>query len=152
MVDEEGGKVVADEGDADVDEVPEPGGHDVALAAGRNDLDESRGEELVAVEQEVVEQPAHGRADHAAAKVARGELERLKVVARLVDPRILLRSLQGSRAVDLLVVSVVRQPESHDRHDRERDSESPLGGNNVVGRVTASVEDDQQQDQDDLVE
>lgn len=106
MIDQERREVVADERDADVDEIPQPGRHD-AVVSWRDDLDEGRGKELVAVEQEIVEEPPAGGTDQSAGEMGSDEFERVDVIARLVDAGVLLRSGQGGRRVDGLVVSEV---------------------------------------------
>lgn len=152
VVNEEGGEVVSDELDEDVDQVPEPGGGDVTARVGRDDLDERRLEELVSVEQEVVEEPVGSGTEETASEVAGNELEILDIVSGLVDVVVPLGSLKGARRVDLLVVTVVSEPEGHGGHNGERDSVSPLGGNGGVRGKTTVVEDQQKDDEDNLVE
>ncbi len=60
MVDEKSGHVVSEHLDTDVEQVPVPGRDDVARSVRVDDLDESRGEELVPVEKEIVEEPTSG--------------------------------------------------------------------------------------------
>ena len=151
MIDQQSGHVITDQRNANVDQVPEPSSHH-ALAIRIQNLDERRLEELVTVECEIVGKPCTGRCDDSTAKVVEDELERLDVVAGLIDSSMLLGLFEGSGRVVHAIESVVGEPESHERHDSELHSESPLGGNFAVRWVTAAVEDQEENDEDDLVE
>lgn len=74
------GKVVPNERDTNVDQVVEPTRHD-RLAVVGDDGDEFTLEELVAVEEYVVAEPASGSRNHTRTKIGKGKLERLSIVA-----------------------------------------------------------------------
>ena len=119
MIDKESSEVISNEGDTDVDQVPQPSRHHIVLCRGGDDVDERRGEKLVSVKQEIVKEPTGSRTDKSTSEMGHDEFERSHVVTGLVDPCVLFRSLEGGRGVDFLVVSVVGQPEGHECHDTE---------------------------------
>lgn len=80
MVDQEGSEIVPAKRDTNVDEIPQPGSHD-AVVSWRDDLDERRGEQLVTVEQEIVEEPSGGGTDQSAGEVGSNELEGVDIIA-----------------------------------------------------------------------
>lgn len=125
VINQERSHVVTNECDGDVDQVPEPSSHD-ALAIRVQDLDESRLEELVAVECEIVGEPCTGGSDNSSSEVAEDELERLDIVAGLVHSCVLLGLLESGTRIVHSVVSVVDEPEGHERHDSELYPEGPL--------------------------
>lgn len=151
VVDQQRGHVVPDHGDTDIDQVPEPSRHD-ALRVRVQHLDKRRLEQLVAVECEIVGKPGSSGRDDSASEMGKDELEGLNVVSRLVDPRVLLGLFQCGRRVVHPVESVVGEPKGHERHDTELHTERPLGRDFAVRWVSASMEDQEQDDQDDLVE
>ena len=152
VVDEEGRGVVPAEPDTTVEQVPVPPDDDRVVTRA-DDLDKGRLEELVTVESEIVGEPGKRRGKETTSKVAKDELERLDVVTRLVDPGVLLASHQGSAGVLELVETVVSQPEGGQGHDPELDPEGPLSRDGRVRRVTGSVVEAQEEDdQDGLVE
>lgn len=79
VVNHERRQVISAKPDTDVEQVPEPIVDKGRV--GRDDLDEAGSEELVAVEQEIVEEPSEGGADHAAGEVGCDEFEGLDIVA-----------------------------------------------------------------------
>ena len=150
VINQEGGQVVAGKRAADVDQVPEPSGHDGG-GVGREDLDELGLEELVSVEENIVTEPTTGSGDDATSEVTEGQLERFHVVTS--DSVLLLGSHQLLGGQWHLVPSVVDEPEGTDGGDGEGDSVGPLGGHLGVGWVSAAVvEDEEGEDEDHLVE
>lgn len=149
VVDQEGRQVVAGEGDQDVVQVPDPVGHD-RLGVVADDLDELRLEQLVAVEEDVVAEPAAGRGQETPAKVLEGQAQRVDVVAG--DLVLLLGDLQLPRCLGHLVGTVVGEPEGSDGGDGEGQAEDDLSGLRAVRAVALTVvEDEQQDDQQGLV-
>lgn len=129
----------------------EPSVHD-GRASSDEDLDERRLEQLGSVEEHIGDEPSSRCSDESASKVGEGELERLHVVPG--DGRLLLVGPQlAVRDVVSVVVSVVGEPERHEGDNSKLHPKRPLGGLLAVGRVaSASVEDDEQHNQDRLVE
>ena len=152
VVDQEGGHVVTAEGDGDVDEVPEPAGHDVAgFSNGRIDGSNECGlEELVAVEENVVGEPGSGSSDEAGGEVLEGQLQGLDIISSDLGP--LLRCVQLLGCERHLVGTVVDEPESADCGNGERDTERPLSRDQRIWRLPTVVEDEEKDDQDGLVE
>lgn len=151
VIDQQRGHVVPDERDTDINQVPQPPGHD-ALCIGIQNLDECRLEQLVSVECEIVCEPCSGSGDKSTPEVTKDELEGLDVVPGLVDPCVLLGLLQGGGRVVHSVESVVREPQGHECHDTELNTERPLRRGLAVRWVCSAVEDQEQDNQDDLVE
>ena len=88
VVDQEGGQVVTAEGDGDVDEVPEPAGHDIAgFSNGRVDGSNECGlEELVAIEENVVGEPGSGSGNEAGSEVLEYQLQGLDIISSDLGP------------------------------------------------------------------
>jgi hypothetical protein len=150
VVDQEGSKVVAGEGDEDGHQVPKPARNDVVGRRRGNDLDEGGCEELVSVEKEIVHEPAGSRPDHTATKVRHDELKIVNVITRRVG--LGFGVLESVGNVDLLVETVVCEPEGHKSHDTERDTEGPLRRDYTVRGVATTVEDKEKDDEESLVE
>lgn len=149
VVDQEGRQVVAGEGDQDVVQVPDPVGHD-RLGVVADDLDELRLEQLVAVEEDIVAEPAAGCGQQAPAEVLEGQAQRVDVVAG--DLVLLLGDLQLPRCLGHLVGTVVGEPEGADGGDGKGQAEDDLSGLRTVRAVALTVvEDEQQDDQQGLV-
>jgi hypothetical protein len=124
--------------------------HDSA-AVGDEDLDEHALEELRTVEEEIGGHPASGGSEKAASKVRKRELERGGVVAgdsslALGRPELAIRRVIG------LVVTVVGKPEGHDGDDGELNAERPLGREGGIRLRISSMEDEEEDDEDNLVE
>lgn len=149
VVNEERGKVVTNERDADVDQVVEPASHD-RLVAGCKNLDELVLEKLVAVEEDIVSEPGSSCGKQTWSKVGKGELERSNVVSSNVCLLLGEHELLGGRLH--LVVTEVNQPERTNGWDGKRDAVGPLRNNLRVWWVGSRVEDEEQDDEDDLVE
>ena len=147
-----GGHIVSNKRDTNVDQVPVPTNDHVRNSLGGNDFNERSFEELVAVEEEVVEEPASGGSDKSAAKVAGDQFERLDIVTGLVDTAVPLGSGKSRGAVHLFVVTVVGQVEGQDGHDGKGHSESPLGRHLGVRWVCTVMEDEKEDDEHTLVE
>lgn len=151
IIDEEGGKVVTSEGCSNVDQTPQPSGHDIIAAPWGDNLDELRLEELVAVEENIITEPGAGGSDDTRAEVAKCELERLNIITGNVS--LLLGFVELLRGEWHLVGSEVDKPQGTNGWDGERDTVSPLDGYQRVWWITASmVEDDQEENENDLVE
>ncbi|KAI3477577.1 hypothetical protein L1887_60617 [Cichorium endivia] len=148
VVDEERSHVVADERDDDVVHVVDPGGLEAAGVVG-DDADEDAREDLVAVEEEVVGEPAASSSEQTVPVVVERELERDKVVARSVET--LLCGLEGGILVLHAIVSDVGEVEGEGGDDAELHTEGPLRRSLAVGTVERAVEDEQADDQDSLV-
>lgn len=145
------GKVVSHEGDTDVEQVPEPASHDIVRRCRRDDLDELRLEELVAVEEDIVAEPTASSGEDTRTKVVESQFQGLEIVSS--DVGLLLDSIELLACQRHLVPTVVDEPERPDGWDSEGDTVDPLGGHLGVRWVSASVVEDQQEDdQDDLVE
>lgn len=152
VIDEEGGGVVPAEADATVEQVPIPSDDD-RIVTGADDLDERRLEELVPVESEIVGKPGESGGEQPPSEMTKHELERLDVVPGLIDPGVLLAPHQGRARVLQLVVSIIRQPERGQGHDPKLNPKSPLRRDGRVRRVTGSVVETQEEDDEDgLVE
>src|SRR5690242_5468198 len=149
VVNQERGKVISTEGDANVDQVVEPTDHDRVVARS-NDLDELVLEQLVSVEKDIVGKPSTGGSDQTRSKVAEGELKRSNIVT--CNVRLLLGKLELLGCRLHLVVTEVYKPESADSGNGKGHTVGPLGNSLRVGRCGSRVEDQKQDDQDDLVE
>lgn len=150
VVDQEGGHVVSAQRDTDIDQVPQPGGHDRA-GCGTDHLDELTLEELVAVEENIVGEPATSSCEYAESEVLEGQLQGLGIITS--DGSLLLGSGKLLASSLHVVGTVVNKPQSTDGGDCEGNTVGPLnrdGGVRVV--TTAVVEAEQENDEDDLVE
>ena len=115
-----------------------------------DDADELALEELVAVEEDVVAEPATGGRDQTRAEVTEGQLERLHIVAGNLG--LLLGGLQLLSGRLHLEGTEVDQPQSAHSRNGKRDSVCPLRGHLGVRWVSgAVVEDEKTDDQNDLV-
>jgi len=119
VVDQERCQVVTDEGYSNVDQVVEPGSHNIAVGAG-DGLDELALEELVTVEEDIIGVPACGRCKETATKVGESHPKRLDVVTG--DGLLLLRLLQMLRGRAHLVDTIVNQPERSNGWNGKRDT------------------------------
>lgn len=149
VVDEERSEVVSAHGDGDVDQVPGPGGEDGVVGA-RDDVDELRLEELVAVEEDVVAEPSAGSGKETATEVGEAVSEGVQVVASNVGSLLGLRELL--RGIGHAVGTVVEKPESADGGEGEGETEGVLSSRRGVrGRALTLVEDGEEDNEDDLV-
>lgn len=150
VVNEERSKVVSAHGDSDVDQVPGPGGEDGVVGA-RDDVDELRLEELVAVEEDIVAEPSAGSGKETATEVSETVSEGVQVVAGNVGSLLSLCELLGG--VGHAVGTVVEKPESADGGEGEGETEGVLSSRGRVrGRALALVEDGEEDNEDDLVD
>lgn len=150
VVDQERGHVVSAQRDADIDQVPQPGRHDRA-SFGTDNLDELALEELVAVEENIVGEPAASSGEHAESEVLEGQLQRLGIITG--DGGLLLGSSKLLASSLHVVGTVVHKPQSTDGGNGEGNTVGPLnsdGGVRVV--TTAVVEAEQENDKHNLVE
>ena len=152
VIDEERGQVVTDEFDADIGEVPQPGDHDIVLGGGfpHDNLDKLGLEQFVAVEENIVGVPADRGGQKTAAEVSDRQLERLLVITG--HGLLLLRDLELARCRLHLVDTVVDQPQGASGRDGKGDTVGPLRHDGAVGTTAATVEDEQENDENDLVE
>ena len=116
VVNKEGGQVVSTKRDSDIDQVPEPAGHD-GCVCGFNNLDEIRLEELVAIEEDVVTEPGSSCGKKTTSEVLDAEVKRLHVVSG--DLSLLLIDVELSACQWHLVPTVVDKPESTNSGDCE---------------------------------
>lgn len=126
IVDEEGGHVVTSERYSNVDQVPQPAGHDIAAGAWRDDGNKLRLEELVSIEENIVTEPGTGGREDARSEVSESELKRINIVPG--DVGILLGLVELSGGEWHLVGSVVNKPKGTDSWDGEGNAENPLDG------------------------
>ena len=82
--------------------------------------------------------------------VSHDEIERAHIVAR--DAHLPLRDSQLTIGVVLFVNTVVEKPECHDCDKRERDSKGPLRAGLAIRRISATVEHQETNDEDTLVD
>ena len=139
VVDEEGGEVVSAQGDAHVDEIVEPTRHDRFATMG-DFTNEFRLKELVAVEENVVCEPAARCGNHAGPEIRERHLQAVDVVT--CDFLLLLRGLQLLACRSHLVCPVVYEPKSSYSGDGEADAISPLRGDFAVRIIPAAVMED----------
>lgn len=150
VVHEERGQIVTDERDDDVVQVPNPTGHN-GVRVTADDGDELSLEELVAVEENVVAEPAASGGEETAAEVSGGHGERVKIVTGNVA--LLLGRNKLATSVGHLVGSVVDEPEGTDGGNGERQSERPLDSGGAIRRVSATgMEDEEEDDEESLVD
>ena len=133
VVEEEGGEVVADELAADVDEVVEPEVDDLVGVAG-HEGEEDVAEDLVAVEGEVVAEPAEGGGEEAVPVVPADELQGFDVVAG--DVVALPGCFEGLVCVLQLEDSDVDEEQQEDCNEAERYTKCVLRGSFTIGRVS----------------
>lgn len=126
------GHVVADEGDADVDQIVEPAGHHGFAGVG-DDANELRLEELVAVEEDIVTEPATRSCDQTGTKVGEGELERFHIIASNLG--LLLGGQQLLSGGLHLKRTEVDEPEGANRGNGKGDTVRPLRGHLRIGWV-----------------
>lgn len=143
VVDQKGSEVVSTQTDTYVDHVPVPRHNDITGRVRADNLNESGGEELVTIEQEVVEEPTQSGTNQTTSKMSADKLERMKIVAGLVDSHVLLGTTKSGRRVLLLVKSEVGEPKSHHSHNAKRNSVSPLSRDRGVRRVARMVENEE---------
>ena len=150
VVHEEGGQIITDEGDDDVVQVPNPAGHNGARAAA-DDGNELSLEELVAVEENVVAEPAASGGEETAAEMSGGHGKGVVIVAGNVA--LLLSSNKLSAGVGHLVGSVVDEPKGTNGWNGKRQSERPLDSGGAIRRRPATgVEDEEENDEEGLVD
>lgn len=150
VVDQERGHIVSAQRNTDIDQVPQPGGHD-RFGLGADHLDELALEELVAVEEDIVGEPTASSCEHAESEVLEGQLQRLGIVTS--DGSLLLGNGKLLASSLHVVGTVVHKPQSTDGGNREGNSVGPLnrdGGVRVV--TTAVVEAEKENDKQNLVE
>lgn len=123
VVDEKTGKVVSNQGDGDVDQIPRPRGQD-GVGVVVDDLDELALEELVAVEEHVVAEPSASSSKKTTAEVAEAVSKSGDVVSSNVG--LALGILQLLRGLGHLPSSVVDEPEGSDSRKGEGQTEGKL--------------------------
>lgn len=134
--------------DTDVGEGPEPAGHDGVILG--DDLDEVALEELVTVEENIVGEPSTSGGNETRSEVPEGQLERLGVVSG--DGSLLLLGLELLAGGAHVVCTVVDEPQSTGSGDGERNTVGPLSGSGGESSRVTTVEDQQQEDKNGLVE
>jgi len=150
VVDEEGREVVSTQRDTNVQKVIQPAGHD-RLGRRAEDRDEFILEQLVAVKEDIVGEPAASGGQETGPKVFDGELEGLDIVAS--HGGLLLGGGKLLAGRFHVVGTVVDQPQRAHGRNGKGDAVSPLDGHGGVRVVSAAVVEAEQQDNEDgLVE
>jgi hypothetical protein len=147
MIDQHGCEVISDHCTSDVEEIPEPAAHHSGL--GINNLDEDTLEDLCAVKEKVIAEPAARSADKTVPVLCADEFERLDIVTG--DVVFLLRKLQLGICKFQLVDSMIDEVERDGANEGEGDTEGPLCAEFAVRRASAAMEHQEANNEDALV-
>jgi hypothetical protein len=102
------------------------------------------------VKEEIIAKPCSCGTNQTMPVVGSDEMERTRIVTR--DANLPLRDSQLAISVILFVNTMVKKPECDDCDKREGDSKSPLCAGLTIWRASATVERQETQDENNLVD